>query len=73
MFYLFCRNITHNDVAIITCVIILIVINVFVFYLYDEVAKNYKLESKSRELELQTKYQEQQLKTMNDSVEKSEH
>lgn len=70
MFYLFCRNITHNDVAIITCVIILIVINVFVFYLYDEVAKNYKLESKSRELELQTKYQEQQLKTMNDSVEK---
>ena len=45
MFYLFCRNITHNDVAII-----LIVINVFVFYLYDEVAKNYKLESKSREI-----------------------
>lgn len=70
MFYLFCRNITHDDVAIITCVIILIIINVFVFYLYDEVAKNYKLENISRELELQTKYQKQQLKIMNESVEK---
>lgn len=56
---------------ILICTVILFIINIFVFYLYDKQMQNFAIRQEKYELELQNQYQSNQLNLMHENVEKA--
>lgn len=68
---LFYRQPYLNSFDVICCILILFIINIFVFYLYDKQMQNFRIKQEKETLELQSKYQLNEMELMYGTVEKS--
>ena len=71
LFVLFYKQPGISSSDVLSCTILLFIINIFVFYLYDKQMHGFMIRQEKYALEMQNQYQLNQLELMHEKVEKS--
>ncbi len=66
MYILFCKQINWSKIELVVFIVILFIINIFVFFLYDKQIDYFCVKHEKETLELQNEYQLHQLQLMNE-------